>query len=86
MTFHVARTSFRPYWLAADSTLGLAGSDDASPVLRVVTAASSRFRLRLGVLARDRPAAPKQSADWGTTGGPVTTGPILPSWWIGHLS
>ena len=41
-------------------------------------ATSSRVHLRLGVLARDRPAAPNQSADWGTTGGPVTTGPIRP--------
>jgi hypothetical protein len=40
-------------------------------------ATSSRVHLHLGVLARDRPAAPKQSADRGTTGGSVTTGPIL---------
>jgi len=33
------------------------------------------LRLRLDVVARDRLAAPKQSAGSGTTGGPVTTGP-----------
>jgi hypothetical protein len=50
----------------------------SSPGCCVVTAAPSHVRLRLGVHARDRPAAPKQSADSGTTGTPVTTGPTSP--------
>jgi hypothetical protein len=36
---------------------------DASPVLRVPRASSPRPRLRFGVIARDRPVAPKQSAE-----------------------
>jgi len=36
--------------------------------LRVVTAASSRVRLRLGIVARDRPVAPNQSDGHGHYG------------------
>jgi len=41
---------------------------------------------RLGVLARDRPDAPKQSAKPGTTGDHITTGPMQRICAIGRLS
>jgi hypothetical protein len=49
---------------------------DTSPV-RVIPAAPRAFRVRLGVIARDRLVLPKQSAEPGTTSGPITIGPIV---------
>jgi len=54
-----------------------AGSDDASPVLASPLrrhTSSRHIACASTSLARDRPLAPKQSADVGTTGEPVTTG------------
>jgi hypothetical protein len=74
MTFHVARTGLRPRWPSA----GLV--PDLPPRTHHPFASFgsvvARLRLRLGVPARDRPADPNQSAGKGTTGGPVTSGPI----------
>jgi len=42
--------------------------------------------VRLGVLTRDRPAAPKQSAKPGTTGKHITTGPMERMRATGRLS
>jgi len=47
---------------------------------------SAMAPMRLSVLARDRPAAPKQSAEPGTTGKLRTTGPMQRICAIGRLS
>jgi hypothetical protein len=49
---------------------------DTSPVRVVLTASVAVAPVRLGVLACDRPDAPKQSVKPGTTGESVTTGPM----------
>jgi hypothetical protein len=68
----------RPRWLGPVASFG-AVSGRRSPSSASARSRRTRlFRLRLGVLARDRRVLPKQSAEPGTAGGPFEATPARP--------